>query len=135
MNFSDHVASAIRRWVENQWFWISAAFLLLASALWKRRRRFKTYVDIWKLRRGRGQVNQSVVEQLFYRAARLAEGRGERRKPGETWREWIFELPDVHRRSILSKALDIFEKSKYGHLPISPAEFVLLEESIKELKL
>ena len=135
MNFSDRVAGAIRRWVENQWFWIAAAFLLLAGALWKRRSRFKTYLDIWRLRRGRGQVNQNVVEQLFYRAARLAEGRCEKRKPGETWREWIFELPDAHRRSILSKALDIFEKSKYGHLPISPAEFVLLEESIKELKL
>ena len=44
-------------------------------------------------------------------------------------------LPDVQRRSILSKALDIFEKSKYGQLPVSAAEFALLEESIKELKL
>jgi len=43
-------------------------------------------------------------------------------------------LPDANRRSILSKALDIFEKSKYGRLPVSAAEFALLEESIKELK-
>lgn len=134
MKFSDRFASIVRRWVENRWFWISAAFLLLGSAIWKHRRQIKTHLDIWRLRRGRGQVNQDVVEQLFYRAARLAEGRTGKRKPGETWREWIFGLPDVHRRSILSKALNIFEKSKYGRLPVSPAEFALLEDSIKELK-
>src|SRR5205814_10307990 len=108
------------------------AFLLFGRTAWKHRRQMKTCVHIWRLRRGRGRVNQDVVEQLFYRAARLAEGRAGKRKPGETWREWIIGLPDIHRRSILSKALDIFEKSKYGRLPVSPAEFALLEESIKE---
>src|SRR4029079_17267202 len=111
-----------------------AAFLLLTSILWKHRRLLKTYLDIWQLRRGHGQVNQNVVQQFFDRAARRAERRSEKRKPGETWREWIFELPDAQRRSILSKALDIFEKSKYGHLPISPAEFASLEQTIRELK-
>jgi protein-glutamine gamma-glutamyltransferase len=135
MRFSDRFASIVRQFVENGWFWFSAALLLLGSVTWKNRRQIRTHLDIWRLRRGRGQVNQNVVEQLFYRAARLAEGRTGKRKPGETWREWIFGLPDVHRRSILSKALEIFEKSKYGHLPVSAAEFALLEDSIKELKL
>ena len=101
---------------------------------WKHQRQLKTYLDIWRLRRGRGQVNQDVVEQLFYRATRLAEGGAGKRKPAETWREWIFGLPDANRRTILSKALDIFEKSKYGHLPVSPAEFASLEQTIRELK-
>jgi len=135
MKLSDRFASIVRRWVENRWFWLSVAFLLVGRTVWKHRRQMKTYLHIWQLRRGHGEVNRDVVEQLFYRAARLAEGRAGKRKPAETWREWIFGLPDVHRRSILSKALDIFEKSKYGHLPVSPAEFALLEESIKELKL
>jgi transglutaminase-like putative cysteine protease len=133
--FSDRFASVVRRWVENVWFWVAAAFLALAITTWQHQKQLKTHFDIWRLRRGRGQVNQDVVEQLFYRAARLAEGRAAKRKPAETWREWIFGLPDANRRSILSKALDIFEKSKYGRLPVSAAEFALLEESIKELKL
>jgi uncharacterized protein DUF4129 len=120
--------------VENQWFWIFLALMLLGNTVWNHRRQMKTYLDIWRLRRGRGHVNQDVVEQLFYRATRLAERRDGKRKPAETWREWIFGLPDVHRRSILSRALDIFEKSRYGHLPVSPAEFASLEEAIRELK-
>src|SRR2546427_5584916 len=41
----------------------------------------------------------------------------------QTWREWIFGLPDPARRSILAKALAVFEKSKYGRLPASTADF------------
>jgi hypothetical protein len=74
------------------------------------------------------------VERLFYRAARMAEQQTQRRKPAETWREWIFGLPDPNRRSILNKALEIFEKSKYGNIPVSAAEFELLEQTIRELK-
>jgi hypothetical protein len=102
--------------------------------LHRHRKLLKTELQIWRLRRGRGDVNENVVEQLFYRAARLAEGRLEKRRPAETWREWIFGLPDPDRRSILIRALEIFEKSKYGHMPISSAEFTLLEETIRELK-
>ena len=135
MRLSDGFAAVVRQFVENGWFWLSAALLLVGTAIWKHRRQIKTHLDIWHLHRGRGRVNQDVVEQLFYRAARLAERRTARRKPGETWREWIFGLPDSHRRSILSRALEVFEKSKYGHLPVSAAEFALLEDSIKELKM
>ena len=49
--------------------------------------------------------------------------------------DWIFGLPDPSRRSILEKALAVFEKSKYGRMPASSADFALLEETIKELKL
>jgi len=44
-------------------------------------------------------------------------------------------LPDPHRRSILGRALIIFERSKYGRMPVSVADFTLLEETIRELKL
>jgi hypothetical protein len=134
MKLSDRFVSSARRWVENRWFWLCLALLLLGHTAWKHRKKMTTCLAIWQLRRGRGQVNHEVVEQLFYRAARLAERRVGKRKPAETWREWIFGLPDAHRRSILSKALDIFEKSKYGRLPVSPAEFALLEESVRELR-
>ena len=72
---------------------------------------------------------------MFYRATRLAERRVPGRRPAETWREWIFGLPDANRRSMLTKALAVFEKSKYGRMPASSADFALLEETIKELKL
>ena len=75
------------------------------------------------------------MEQLFYRATRLAERRAEKRRPAQTWREWILAMPDSNRKSILARALHIFEKSKYGRLPISAEEFNLLEETARELKL
>jgi hypothetical protein len=86
------------------------------------------------VRQGRGAVSEDVVEQLFYRAARAAGRKGRKRRPAETWREWIFGLPDPNRRSILERALEIFEKSKYGRMPVSSADFALLEETIRELR-
>jgi len=94
----------------------------------------KTQLQIWRIRRGSGVANEDVVEQLFYRAARLVEGTTTSRLPAETWREWIFGLPDPHRRSILTKALFVFEKAKYGRMPVSASDFALLEEAIRELK-
>jgi transglutaminase-like putative cysteine protease len=132
--FSDWLSARVRRWVENPRLWVACITLALAFTAWTNRKQLKTRISIWRLHHGRGVVDQDVVEQLFYHAARLAERRAAKRKPAETWREWIFGLPDAERRSILSKALDIFEKSKYGRLPVSPAEFALLEESIRELK-
>jgi hypothetical protein len=43
-------------------------------------------------------------------------------------------LPDPQRRSILARALVVFEKSKYGRLPVSAADFALLEEAVRNLK-
>ena len=133
--FSDRFSRRVRELVETAWFWIVVSALLLSAAGIKHRRKLRTYLQIWRVRQGRGAVNEHVVEQLFYRAARLAEGRAPKRQPAETWREWIFGLPDANRRSILTKALDVFEKAKYGRMPVSTAEFAVLEETIRELKL
>ena len=135
MNFSDRFAAKIRSRVETIWFWIGIAGIFLIGAAFNKRKQLKTQVEIWRLRRGRGEVNQDVVERLFYRAARLADSTADQRKPAETWREWVFGLPDPERRSILNRALEIFEKSKYGRVPVSPAEFASLEQTIRELKL
>ena len=80
-------------------------------------------------------IDQDVVEELFYRAARLAQRRVPNRQPAETWREWIFGLPDANRRTMLKKALAVFEKSKYGRMPASNTDFAVLEEAIRELKI
>lgn len=133
--FSHRFSTRINRLVESVWFWAVLAAVILSLAAIKQRRTLGTLIRIWRLRQGRGAVNEDVVEQLFYRAARLAGRRRASRRPAETWREWIFGLPDANRRSTLAKALEVFEKAKYGRMPVSNAEFTLLEETIRELKL
>jgi hypothetical protein len=71
---------------------------------------------------------------MFYRAARIAEGQTRKRRPAETWREWIFGLPDPDGRSILTRALEIFEKAKYGRVSVSAADFAILDESVRKLR-
>src|ERR1051325_11700270 len=128
-HLSDRVARNLVELFLTVWFWI-ALLVLAASALGiKYWNSFKLQLDIWRLRRshGEGSVDQSVVEELFYRATRLAEKRLPRRRPAETWREWVSALPDPGRRSMLAQALTVFEKTKYGQVPASTADFALME--------
>ncbi|PYS00488.1 MAG: hypothetical protein DMG12_17740 [Acidobacteria bacterium] len=131
---SDRFSERIRQLVESPRFWSVLEALVIAGLVYKHWKSLRIKFQIWRLRHGRGPVSEDVVEQLFYRAARLAERRHKKRRPAETWREWIFRLPDLDRRSILKRALDVFEKSKYGRMPVSSAEFTLLEETIRELR-
>ena len=136
-HLSDRVARNLVELFLTVWFWI-ALLVLAASAIGiKYWNSFKLQLDIWRLRRshGEGSVDQSVVEELFYRATRLAEKRLPRRRPAETWREWVSALPDPGRRSMLAQALTVFEKTKYGQLPASTADFALMEATLRELKL
>lgn len=132
--FSDRFSARITELVQTPGLWAAGAFFIIGGAAYKHRRRLRTHLQIWRVHQGRGSVDEDVVEQLFYRAARLAERRAQKRRPAETWREWIFGLPDPNRRSILTRALKIFERSKYGRVPASAEDFALLEETIKELK-
>lgn len=131
---SDRSAGYASGIIETYPFWIAVATIGLGITASKHRRTLAARLRIWSLRRGSGAVNEDVVEQLFYRAARLAERRVPKRRPAQTWREWVFGLPDPDRRSILARSLEIFEKSKYGRLPVSPVEFTLLEETVRKLK-
>ena len=132
---SDRFAKYISRLTGSAWFWITAVVITLAGFAIKHAHALKMELEIWRLRHGRGVINEAVVEELFYRAARLAQHRAPKRRPAQTWREWIFGLPDPDRKSILARALAVFEKSKYGRVPASNADFALLEETIRELKL
>jgi hypothetical protein len=87
-----------------------------------------------RVSRGIGAPDRDVVEHMFYRAADLARGKGPRREPAETWREWIIGLPDANRRSLLQSAAAVFERLKYGHEKPSPDDFALLERTIRELR-
>jgi hypothetical protein len=94
----------------------------------------RTEFHIWRARNAGGAVTDEVVEEMFRRAARLADPEGKSRQPAETWREWIVGVSDPTRRSLLHRALSIYEKSKYGRLPVSASDFTVLEETIRELK-
>jgi transglutaminase-like putative cysteine protease len=133
--FSDRLATRLRVIVETPWFWIIVALLSAPAAIIRHRRSITTRIQIWRLTRGIGTVNEDVVEQMFYRAAHIAQQiGGVPRRPAETWREWIIGLPDPAQRTRLLSALSIFERSKYGRMPVSTAEFTLLQNTIRELK-
>jgi transglutaminase-like putative cysteine protease len=132
--FSEKSAAHMTRLLRNSVFWILALVCTLAGAAYKQRRVLRTQFQIWRVRRGHGTVNEDVVERMFYRAARIAEERTRKRRPAETWREWIFGLPDPDGRSILTRALEIFEKAKYGRASVSEADFAVLDESVRKLR-
>jgi hypothetical protein len=131
---SDRFAAGIRELTSTTAFWVVTPLQILAILMLKFRRPLYTRVQIWRLRRGEGVATEELIEQLFYRATQLAERKATARGPAETWREWIFGLPDPHPRTILKRALTVFEKAKYGRLPISPSDFACLEDAIRDLK-
>jgi transglutaminase-like putative cysteine protease len=133
-HFADGFSAKVTRLVGTFVFWAGLSTVILGGTAYKHRQTLKTQLQIWRIRRGRGAADENIVEQLFYRAARLAERQAPKRRPAETWREWIFELPDPHRRSILERALIVFEKAKYGRMPVSESDFECLETVIRELR-
>ncbi len=134
---SDRIVTYVSGLLKVVWFWIAMAILAVGAVTIKYRNLFKLELRIWRLRRSNGTtpVDDGLVEELFYRAARLAEQHLPKRRPAQTWREWIFGLPDSNSRSVLASALAIFEKSKYGRLPASTEDFALMEEAIRAMKL
>jgi len=131
---TDRFAAEIRLLTNTAAFWLISPLLILLVTALKYRRPLSTQLQIWRIHSGRGAASEDLIEQLFYRAAQLGERSGTARGPAETWREWIFGLPDPHCRSILKRALTVFEKAKYGRLPISSSDFACLEDAIRDLK-
>jgi hypothetical protein len=132
--FTDRFSSRIARLAQTWRFWAVVIALAFAATVYQFRRPLQIQFQIWNVRRGRQAADEDVVEQMFYRAARIAERASRKRRAGETWREWIFGLPEPAGRSILKSALEIFEKSKYGGLRVSASDFALLEDAVRKLK-
>jgi len=132
--FADRVAGRIQRLFDKTWFWVVVVILTLLIVGVRHRKFVRTQFLIWRLRKGTGAVNDEVVERMFYRAVRLVERNCKSRRSAETWREWILRLPDPVRRAKLGRALEVFERSKYGRMPVSGSDFTLLEETIREMK-
>ena len=131
---SDRLSAWLTRRIETLRFQLVALFTAIAAAAYHNRRALRMQLHIWRLRRGRGTADGDIVEQMFYRAARIAERKAQKRQAAETWREWILGLPDSNGRSILTEALEIFEKAKYGRMPVSTGDFALLEEAVRRLR-
>jgi transglutaminase-like putative cysteine protease len=131
---SDRIAGSIQWLFDHWWFWVIFAASLAGMAAHRYRRFILMQLQIMRLRRGTGSVNEAMIEEMFYRAARLVERDCKRRQPAETWREWTLTIGDPVRRSNLSRALEVFEKCKYGGVPVSASDFTLLEQTIRELR-
>jgi hypothetical protein len=132
--FSDRFTAWLSHRVQTLRFRLVTLVTVLVTLAYQKRRTLRTQLRIFRLRRGRGTADEDVVQEMFYRAARLAERRSQKRQPTETWREWILGLPDSHGRSILTEAVEIFEKAKYGRMPVSTGDFALLEEAVRKLR-
>jgi len=130
----DRLTEAIRSMAGNFRIWVIVLLTAGAVVLFQKRRALLIQWQIWKLRKGRGATSSEMVAYLFYRTARLAARKKPGRKPAQTWREWTLGLPDENRRSIVLRALGVFEKSAYGREPASMADLAVLESAIRELK-
>jgi protein-glutamine gamma-glutamyltransferase len=131
---SDRFSLEIARLAEDRAFWAIVIAVIAGVLAYRHRSALRTQALIWRAHRDGGPVGEDVVERLFYRAASLAEGRTRRRGPAETWREWIFGLSDSNCKAILTSALEIFERSRYGHAAVSAEDFARLEQAVRNLR-
>jgi transglutaminase-like putative cysteine protease len=116
------------------WFWLAPVAIAVLVALFPKRRALLAEIRMRRVRRGLGTPDRAIIEHMFYRAADLARGKGPRREPSQTWREWIVGLSDANRRSLLESAAAVFERSKYGCDAASADDFALLERTLRELR-
>jgi len=130
---SDRMSVQLRKVVETRWFWSGVLGLVAAGFAWKHRRRIRTRWKVWMARRGGREVDPDVVSALFCQAVALAGRKSSERLPHQTWREWAGSLPEG-KRSMISAALQVFEKARYGGSQISSEEFSHLEDAIRRLK-
>jgi hypothetical protein len=130
-NLSAWLDRAVRGSVESVLFWIMAALAVLAVLLYPRR---QDWIMAWRMRRvahADAAPDGGLIEQMFYRAVKLARGGSPERAPAQTWREWIDALPDPDRRARLSRAAEVFERAKYGRAKPSREDFTVLEATIR----
>ena len=130
---SDRLSAQLRKVVETVWFWSGVLVAIAAGFAWKHRQKIRTRWKIWLARRGGRDADPDVVSALFYQAAALAAPKSAARLPHQTWREWTGSLPEG-KQSIISVALSVFEKARYGGSQITSEEFSHLEETIQQLK-
>ena len=131
---SDRFFLELEKTLQTVWFWSVVLTAMLTRLAVAHRDRLRVYWKFLRLRTGLGQPDPDVVAELFQRAARLAAPGAGTRRPHETWREWAHELPDGSPHTLINRALEVFEKARYGEIPITREEISLLETTVAELK-
>ena len=130
----DRISETVHTAVNNGWIWIYAVVAVAGFAIYKNRQDFWNRWQSLKGRNTSGTVDGRVVAALFYRAVRLAESEGPYRSRSQTWREWIVSLPHEQRRSILTRAVEVFERSKYGRQATSASDVAVLRQALNDLR-
>lgn len=132
-NFVGRVSLEIRQSVQSGAIWIYVAILLAVTLVYTKRQELWNRWWLFRLRRT-GRVDARIIDALFYRAVAIVGKNGPRRQQSETWREWIGIVPHDRYRAILQRALEVFERSRYGPDPSSPADVATLQEAVRELR-
>lgn len=132
-DWARRITRGFARSIGSGWFYAFVLAAIAAVLIVPRRRALLAELRMRRLRRGTGAPSPDILEYMFYRAAELARGKTPGRSPAQTWREWIVDLPDTHRRLSLERAAGVFERLKYGGTAPSSADFVLLDETLREL--
>jgi transglutaminase-like putative cysteine protease len=132
-HFAGRVSLAIDQAIQSGALWIYVGVLLTCLLAYAKRQELWNRWWLFRLRRT-GRVDTRIIDVLFYRAVGIVGKRGPRRQPSETWREWIGIVPHEGSRTILQRALEVFERSRYGPDPSSPADVATLQEAVRELR-
>jgi transglutaminase-like putative cysteine protease len=127
--FSHRINDELHSWRA----WVYATMLVAAVLVYKKRLEIAHYWWLFRLRRT-GKVDGRIIDALFYRAIRLARRKLPPRRRSETWREWIGTMPQEDCRSTLQRALEVFEKSKYGPSASSVDDVHALRQAVRELR-
>jgi len=130
----DRITAAIRNATDTGWIWIYGVAALASFTIYRNRQDLLNHWRALAWRNVSGTADGKVVAALFYRAVRLAESEGPYRGQSQTWREWIVSVPHEQRRSILTRALDVFEKSRYGRQTTSPDDVAVLRQAVSDLR-
>jgi hypothetical protein len=115
-----------------------AAFVTGGLAVRKYRVPLRARWRLRKIRRGKTPTPSEaadVVRFLFERAVRLGGKRLPVREPTQTWREWLNSTGNIQRRSILLRAVTIFERTRYSSTPSTVVDIRELEQAVRDLRL
>jgi transglutaminase-like putative cysteine protease len=131
--FMGSITAAIGRMTSSGIIWIYGVGLTAVALTYLKRDQLRSSWWLYRVRKT-GRVDSRIIEALFYRAVALVGKNGPRRLDSETWREWVGIVPHDRSRSILQRALEVFERSRYSPEPSSPADVVTLQEAVRELR-
>jgi transglutaminase-like putative cysteine protease len=132
--FADRLTKILNDMLNSGWIWLYALAAIASFVLYKKRQDVWNHVQATWGKHSSAEADAKVVSALFYRAVKLAESEGPYRSRSQTWREWVLSLPHEQRRNILSRAVEIFERSKYGRQTATRDDVASLRQAVHDLR-